>query len=345
LPDLYSVDAICDIDIGKAGQIAARYGIPHAITDFAELTRLGLDVVAICTPSALHYRQARQALLAGHDVIVEKPLAGSLAEADALTELERQSGKHVCPVFQYRFGNGIEQLRHLRRRGLVGRAYVATVETHWRRLPEYYANPWRGRWETELGGCLVTHAIHNHDLLTQILGPVASVFAQIATRVNPIETEDCAAVILKMRDGSLVTLSATLGAEENISRILICFEGLTVESNHSPYSPGTAPWRFIAANPERQQCIDAAIAEVEPSKERYERQFLLLYHALTMGDGMPVSLADARSSLELLTAAYHSARTGTMVNLPIGREHPFYSGWLPENGDGMSADISERPKS
>ena len=78
--------------------------------------KLDLDIVDICTPSALHFAQARKALLAGHHVVVEKPFASSLAEADALAELERKSGKRVSPIFQYRFANGIAQLLHLRER-------------------------------------------------------------------------------------------------------------------------------------------------------------------------------------------------------------------------------------
>jgi predicted dehydrogenase len=134
--------------------------------------------------------------LAGRNVVLEKPFVSSLAEADALAALERETGKRLSPVFQYRFADGIAQFLHLRAKGFVGKAYAATVETHWRRLPAYYANPWRGRWATELGGCLVTHAIHNHYMLTMILGPARSVYARTATRVNPIETEDCAAAML-----------------------------------------------------------------------------------------------------------------------------------------------------
>jgi predicted dehydrogenase len=219
--------------------------------------------------------------------------------------------------------------RHLRERGFVGKAYDSTVETHWRRLPAYYANPWRGRWETELGGCLTTHAIHNHDLLTYVLGPAVSVYARTSTRVNPIETEDCAAAVLEMADGSFATLSVTLGAEEDMSRLRFCFEGLTVESNHSPYNPGTAPWRFLAADPDRQKEVDAAVAEVALGPERYVGQFLGLHKALTEGAPLPVSIADARPSLELLSGLYHSARTGEPVSLPLGRDHPLYAGWLP----------------
>lgn len=330
LPALYKVEAICDIDAERAGKVAAENGIPDALTDFDALIRRDLDVVSICTPSALHFDQARQALAAGRNVVLEKPFASSLAEADALAEIEQQSGRRLCPVFQYRFADGLAQLLHLRELGLVGKAYAATVETHWRRLPAYYDNPWRGRWETELGGCLITHAIHNHDMLTHVLGPVRSIYARTATRVNAIETEDCAAAVLEMADGSFATLSVTLGGGEEISRLRFCFDGLTAESSHSPYNPGSAPWRFVAADPHQQRIVDAAVAEVAPAPDRYTGQFLRLHRALTEGGRLPVSIADARPSLELVTAAYHSARTGQAVQLPIGRDHPLYGGWLPE---------------
>lgn len=330
LPDLFSVDAFCDIDPARAEKVGREHGIGATFTSFEKLLGHDLDLIDICTPSSLHFSQAKAALLAGRHVLLEKPFAASLAEADELAEVEASSGRLLCPVFQYRFADGIEQILHLRRRGLAGKAYVATIETHWRRGAAYFqAGAWRGRWVTELGGTLVTHAIHNHDLLTHIIGPVRSVFARTATRVNPVETDDCAAAVLEMADGSLATLSVTLGTEEDMSRLRFCFEGVTAESNHSPYNPGMAPWRFIAADPERQKAVDAALAEVEPQPQRYHRQFPLLHKAITEGAALPVSIASARPSLELLTAAYHSARTGQAVTLPIGSDHPLYGGWLP----------------
>ena len=336
LPDLYSLEVICDIDASRAESLAAKHAIPNVLTDFDALIARDLDIISICTPSGLHFEQAKKALLAGRNVIVEKPFASSLAEADELAKVEQESGKRLCPIFQYRFADGLAQLQHLRERRLVGKAHAATVETHWRRLPAYYDNPWRGRWAKELGGCLVTHAIHNHDMLMRVLGPVRSIYARTATRVNPIETEDCAAAVLEMADGAFATLSVTLGSQEEISRLRFCFDGLTVESNHSPYNPGKAPWRFIAADPERQKVVDAAIAEVDPAPELYAGQFSRLHKALTEGGELPVSIADARPSLELITAAYHSARTGEAVRLPIGQDHPLYVGWLPPTARGRA---------
>ena len=83
LPDLYSVEALCDIDPARAKAIAGEHGVRASIGDFDEFLRHDLDIVDICTPSALHFEQAKKALLAGRHVVVEKPFASSLAEAEA----------------------------------------------------------------------------------------------------------------------------------------------------------------------------------------------------------------------------------------------------------------------
>ena len=142
----------------------------------------------------------------------------SLRDVDALIALEAASGRRVMPIFQYRFGRGVQQLRHLIAAEVTGPAYVTTIEVAWRRGSAYYADPWRGFWTTELGGTLTTHAIHMLDAVCHVLGPVANVFARTATRVNPIETEDCAVVSLEMRDGSLVSLISTTGSVVEITR-------------------------------------------------------------------------------------------------------------------------------
>jgi predicted dehydrogenase len=327
LADLYAVEALCDLDGERAGRVAAERGVPVALTAYEELLARDLDLIDICTPSNLHFTQAMQALAAGRHVVVEKPVAGSLAEVDALAEAERKSGKRLSPVFQYRFANGLQSFLHLNAAGLVGKAYVATVETHWRRTAGYYDNPWRGRFRSELGGCLVTHAIHAHDILTEVMGPIASVAARTATAVNPIETEDCAGLLLEMKSGALVTLSVTLGAEEEISRLRFCFAGLTVESSLEPYNPGRLPWRFITSDRGLLKRIEETLAEFAPGPERWTGQFARLHAALTNGTALPVAIGDARTSIELITAAYHSAATGETVRLPIGRDHPAYTGW------------------
>ena len=333
LPEQFELVAFCDIDAAKAGEVADRYGIGSATTSYdALLAREDIDIIDLCTPAGLHVAQTETALEAGKHVICEKPLAGSLAEVDRLAALAETTGRHVSPIFQYRFGNGFRRLLHLRDKGLLGKTYLATVETHWRRGAKYYAAPWRGRFATELGGCLTSHAIHAHDMLIHALGPVRSVHARTATRVNPIETEDCAVVSLELADGALAALSVTMGAAVEHSRLRFYFEQVTVESNLSPYRPHREPWRFETADEAASAEMDAALADFMPLPEHFEGQFSRLHAALTEGLSPPVTLADSRASIELLTAAYHSARSGDNVILPIGPEHPSYHGWRPRSG-------------
>jgi predicted dehydrogenase len=153
------------------------------------------------------------------------------------------------------------------------------------------------------------------------------VFARTATRVNPIEVEDCAVASLVMQSGALASLAATLGSQREISRLRLCFEHVTFESASTAYTPGDDPWEIVPASPEAGGRIAAALAGYQAVPSRYEGQFAAYYAALTTGAALPVTLADARSSLELATALYHSASNGTVVNMPIATDHPSYEGW------------------
>lgn len=181
----------------------------------------------------------------------------------------------------------------------------------------------------ELGGALVTLAVHAHDVLYHILGPARRVYAHTATLVNPIETEDCAAISLEMADGSLATLSVTTGSAEQISRHRFCFSNLVAESNLNPFRNTSDPWTFIGDTPELQQQIKETLARFVPLPEAFEGQFYHYHYALQNNTELPVTLAEARASLELITAIYHSAETGQSVELPLGKDHPKYASWRP----------------
>lgn len=341
LPDAYEIAAFCDIDADKAAAVAGEYGIARTAGSLEALLDLDLDLVDLCTPSGLHLEQTLTVLAAGQNVIVEKPLAACLADVEAIRAAEAASAGTVFPIFQYRFGHGVARLHHLKAKGLLGRPSVATAETHWRRTPEYYAaGPWRGHWNTELGGCLATHAIHIHDLLMQVLGPIATVYARADNSVNGNATEDRAILALTFRDGGFATSSVTLGAHPQASRLKFCFEGVTAESGLEPYNPGHEPWTFRHADEDGQARIDAAFGDFDPLPERFVGQFFRIHASLSEGAPPPVTIDDARASVELLTAAYASILSGEAVQLPLGPDHPFFDGWIEtmksEFGHGQS---------
>ena len=328
--DKYKVLALCDLNVERMTPIADEFGVERRLTDFDEVLRMNdIDVVDICTPPGLHYPMVMAALKAGKHVICEKPLVGSLQQVDDVIAQEKISKGKLMPVFQYRFGDGIEQAKAIIDAGIAGKPFVGTVETMWRRGPDYYEVPWRGKWATELGGVLMTHAIHQHDLFTYLMGDVTRLFGRVATRVNAIEVEDCVTASLELANGALGSFTATLGAAEEITRLFLTFENVTFESDYEPYNPGAKPWRIQPRNPETAAKIEALLKDWKHVPSRFQTQMARFHDALMGTAPMPVTSADSRRALEIVTAFYHSSTTHEDVTLPIPADHPRYQSWVP----------------
>lgn len=331
LPDRFDVRVLCDLDQARAESVVSDVSPSTRVSnDFeAVLADPEIDLVHICLPPHLHFSASKAALEAGKHVVCEKPLVPSLAQADALISVADAAGKSLFPVFQYRFGLAMAQLNALKAAGLIGTAYAASIETHWNRDAEYYAVDWRGTWAGENGGSILGHAIHNHDLLTCLLGPIKRLSAAIDTRVNDIETEDCAAINFVMESGALVTSSITLGAANDVTRLKLCFDGLTAESGTDPYAPMSGGWQFLARDPVVQQQVDEVLSTVSEVPQSFAGYMTEIADYLDHGGGTPVTAEDGRRSLELITAIYHSAREQTWVALPLNEHTPLYNSWAP----------------
>ena len=323
-------DLVAVADPTPARRRQARLLGIKAVHDLDELLALGVDVVDICTPPHLHEAQIIQCLEAGVDVVCEKPLVDSVAAVDRLAAVEARTGRRVAPIFQYRWGGGSQKLRRLLDAGIPGKLLVATSETMWTRGEKYYAVPWRGTWEGERGGAVLSHAIHLHDLLTWLGGAPADVVARTATRVLDIEVEDTAAAIITTDDGALMTATVTLGAAVETSRLRFVFEHLTVESSQSPYKPGAEPWTFSYRSKDAARQAEAALDGWEPPLSGWRGQLAATQEALVTGGPLPVSLDDARTALEVVTAWYRSSRTGLPERLPLAPDDPDRDSWLPE---------------
>ena len=327
LPDAFEVVAVADPDQERVDFVRSFVDADGATSLDDVLARDDVDIVSLATPPFLHFDQIRTALHSGRHVVCEKPVVGSLADVDALRALERDTERWVMPIFQYRYGRGLQKLVHLVESGIAGRCHTVAIDVSWRRRDDYYAVPWRGAWATELGGLLTSHCVHAIDMATLVAGHPTQVFARTSTRINPIETEDCASVSLALPDGGFATLSATLGSAAEITRHRFVFERMSAESNTAAYENHRDPWTFVGDDADAQAEIDAALDAFVDRSEKYKGQFARLADALAVGAPPPVTLADARASLEILTAAYRSAATGRDVALPIGTDAPDYRGW------------------
>lgn len=330
-PERWRVAAVCDLNQERLDKVADEFSVASRTLHFDELLgRDDIEIIDICTPPATHFELVTRALAAGKHVVCEKPLVGSLFDVDRLVKAQAESGRILMPVFQYRYGEGVQKAKRIIDAGIAGKPYLGTVETHWKRTAAYYEVEWRGKWATELGGVLMTHAIHIHDMLTYLMGPVAKLFARATTRVNAIEVEDCVAASLEMQSGALVAASATLGSQKEISRLRLCFENVTFESGGGQYSPGDEPWTILPANDEIAARIAALLADQPPVGRRFLGQMDAFHEALNGRAPVPVTIADARQALELATAFYHSAETGADISLPLAPDHPKYRSWRPD---------------
>ena len=330
LTDRFEVRYMCDLDDARAAQaVSGRKAVTITRNLDQILADPEIDLVDICLPPHLHLSACSAALQAGKDVICEKPLVASLAEADQLADMMQQTGRKVFPVFQYRYGAGAAKLQKLMAAGLAGTPLVGSLETHWHRDEAYYAVDWRGSWAGERGGAILGHAIHIHDWLSFAFGEIDSVFAYLATRVNEIEVEDCASLSIHMRSGALITSSVTLGAATDTSRLRFCFSGLTAESGLEPYKLADSDWQFIARAPQRQAEIESVLADLTPPLSGFQGLFAAIYDHLVSGQGDIVSFADGRRSIEFVTAVYRSAREGKQIHLPLNEDDPLYHSWLP----------------
>ncbi len=324
----FRVAMVCDLDQARADEVAGWLRGARATTRLDDVLGADdVDVVTLCTPPSLHRAQIEAVLRAGKDVICEKPLVGSVAEVDEISAIEGETGRHVMPIFQYRFGRGIQKLRRLVDAGVGGRPYVANVDVAWRRGADYYSVPWRGTWTGELGGVLTSHALHALDMTMFILGPPVAVWAHTATLVNDVETEDCAVATLRWADGSMATLSATLGSVAEISRHRFTFEHLSAESGTAPYANGGDPWVFTPADDRVAARIEEVLGDAEERGEDYAGQLERYAEARAAGTPLPVTVEDARRAIELLTALYLSAAEGREVELPLPADHPGLRGW------------------
>ena len=330
LTDRFEVRYMCDLDDARAAQaVSGRKAVTITRNLDQILADPKIDLVDICLPPHLHLSACSAALQAGKDVICEKPLVASLAEADQLADMMQQTGRKVFPVFQYRYGAGAAKLQKLMAVGLAGTPLVGSLETHWHRDEAYYAVDWRGSWAGERGGAILGHAIHIHDWLSFAFGEIDSVFAYLATRVNEIEVEDCASLSIRMRSGALITSSVTLGAATDTSRLRFCFSGLTAESGLEPYKLADSDWQFIARAPQRQTEIESVLADLTPPLSGFQGLFAAIYDHLVSGQGDIVSFADGRRSIEFVTAVYRSAREGKQIHLPLKEDDPLYHSWVP----------------
>ncbi len=310
--------AVCDRNPAALAAIAAKTGA-RAFDGFESLLEAEVaDVVVLATPSGLHPRQAIAAARSGHHVLTEKPMATKWDEALLMVRECRDAGVKLFVVKQNRLNATVQLLKRAIDERRFGHIHMVTVNVFWTRPQQYYDDaPWRGRWDLD-GGAFMNQASHYVDMVDWLVGPVDNVHAYTATQLRDIEAEDSGVMSLRLRSGGLASINVTMLTHgQNL-------EGsITVLGERGTARIGGVAvnriehWAFDETRPEDAAVKDASYAA--PSVYGYGHP---LYYANVIdtlrGDAhAEVNGYAGLRSLEVIIAAYRSARDGVRVGLPL----------------------------
>lgn len=328
-PSKCKIVALCDIFPEKAQHLKEEFNLEVNIYEnYADLLeKEDVDLISICTPPYTHAQIAIACLDAGKHVLVEKPMASSLEECDAINEAAERNKKLLSVVAQNRFTTSMMNLKHVLDTGLIGNVLHTQVDSFWWRGQSYYDVWWRGTWEKEGGGCTLNHAVHHIDIFQWIRGNPTEVTAVMSnTAHDNAEVEDVSIAIARYSDGSLAQITSSIihhGEEQQL-----IFQGEKARIS--------VPWKVKSSVshengfPQEDKELEQQLTEVfedlpELKHQGHAGQIKNMIDAVYDKAPLLVDGRQGRQTLELITAIYQSANTKQTVTLPLTRKSPFYS--------------------
>lgn len=315
--------AVCDHDSSKAISIGERFSVPHYTDMHAMLQSENIDAVVVLTESGNHARNVVDLAQYGKHIIVEKPMALTLDDADAMIRACDNAGIKLFVVKQNRFNVPVVKLREALEQGRFGKLILGTVRVRWCRPQEYYDQaPWRGTWAMD-GGVLTNQASHHVDMLEWMLGEVDSVFARSTTALAKIEAEDTAVVTLKFRNGALGIIEATTAVrpKDLEGSISVLGEGGTVEIAGFAVNKMKV-WNFVDPMPGDEDVMETY--SVNPPNVYgfgHQAYYEHVVDCIKNNRRHLVDGLEGRKSLELINAIYESIETGKEVHLRFRPQH------------------------
>ncbi len=311
--------AVCDILTERAEEYGNKYNVPY-FTDMRQMMQVmgdGIDVVNILTPSGYHAEHTIELASFGKHIVVEKPMALTIDDADDMIQACDKAGIKLFVVKQNRYNYPVQKLRSALEDGRFGKLVMGTVRVRWCREQNYYdQDAWRGTWKYD-GGVFTNQASHHVDLLEWMMGEVESVFAKSATQLVDIETEDTGVAILKFKNGALGVIEATTAVrpKDLEGSVSILGEKGTVEISGFAVNEMKI-WNFRDTRPEDADVV-ATYRQNPPDvygfgHVEYLRHVVdcIRHDKKALVDGL-----EGRKSLELIMAIYESIETGKEVFL------------------------------
>ena len=309
--------AVCDPQQDRAEALAGKYDTTafFDMHDMMAARAADIDVVVILTESGLHAPHAIALAPYGKHLVVEKPMALTLEDADAMIAACDQAGVKLFVVKQNRYNLPVQKLREAVDGGRFGKLTMGTVRVRWARDQAYYdQDSWRGTWAMD-GGVFANQASHHIDLLEWFLGQPESVFAKSKTALVDIEAEDTGVAVITFRNGALGIVEATTATrpKDLEGSLSLLGESGTVEIGGFAVNEMKI-WNFLSSEPGDADVL-GQFRENPPDVYGFGH-VAYLQHVVEAICGRAPSLVDGlegRKSLELISAIYESIETGSEV--------------------------------
>ena len=317
--------AICDIDEQNMADKAMKFKLPDSVkryTDYIEmLEQEKPELVAICTESGKHAKIAIDCIEHGCHCIIEKPIALSIKDADAIINASIKNHVKVCACHQNRFNKSVQIIREAIDMNRFGKLFYGTAHIRWCRDHEYYDRAsWRGTWEQD-GGALMNQCIHNIDLLRWMMGSEITEVVGMTDRLNHdyIEAEDLGIALIRFKNGSYGIVEGTTDIyPKNLEETLYIFgEKGTVKAGGQSVNV-IEEWSFsdLLDDPEE---VKQKFHENPPNVYGYGHTPLYadMIHAIEQDRQPYVTAMEGKKALELVLAIYKSAAEGKAVKFPL----------------------------
>lgn len=328
-PERCKIVAIADIYPDKAKMRADKEGLSVPVYDSLEslLAHEEVQLVSICTPPFTHKDLAIQALEANVHVLLEKPMASSLEECDAINEAAQRSSATLSVVAQNRFRSPVWNMKKVLDEGLIGKLLHTQINSYWWRGYPYYDLWWRGTWEKEGGGCTLNHAVHHIDMMLWLTGMPKELTAMMANLAHDnSEVEDISMALLRYEDKTLGQITSSVIHHGEKQEMILQGSDARISAPLDIAASLATPNGFPDTNEELVGAIESRYEQLgELAHQGHEGQIDDMLSSIEEHREPLVSGQDGRNAIELIMGIYKSASEQNIVRFPLGAEDPFYT--------------------
>lgn len=319
--------AVCDIKPEAMETLLSKYGLEkeeaiRRYTSYRDLLAAEKPtLVSIATESGIHAEIALACIDAGVNIIIEKPMAMSMADAEEIIRRSEQAGVKVSACHQNRFNVAVRQTRKALEEGRFGQISHGSVHVRWNRNRDYYDQaPWRGTWAQD-GGCLMNQCIHGIDLLRWMMGDeVEEIYGVTRQQFHDyLECEDIGMAVVKFKNGAIGTIEGTTNVyPKNLEETLYLFGETGTVKLGGTSTNNIDVWDFADANEADEENRGLQEATSNVYGNGHTSLFADMIEAIEQDRPPYVDAVAGRNALEMILAIYQSAATGKPVKLPLG---------------------------